>query len=394
MTRKQMYLDINCVEAARQRVRHVYDIFDTVCVQFSGGKDSTAALYLAKEVHEERGLGPVKAIFRDEEFVSPAAIEFVTEVSQYDWVDMEWYCLPQLQEVWYMGMRQLVLLWSAFREECGMLLRDFPENAIRAEAFGLSGNMQLPRRIDEYTMQGKRGSVAFITGVRANESMVRYRSVTQKLHENYINRPQGLPKGIPLRFAKILYDWTSDDVLKFIHEEHNASYCKYYDYAALGGANQRVGTPLFSTAARRLTDVIKTEPEFYDSLIELYPEIETQVHLWGEYDIELLVEVFSDEGWDGVKECIDIHFLDEDYRRYALTFADKFRSAHKKDPYAYPLDHLVRTLLLNAIMGSPSPVGPQTIAHKKRLARYSIDDESMRLADADSLDLQDDYRIS
>jgi 3'-phosphoadenosine 5'-phosphosulfate sulfotransferase (PAPS reductase)/FAD synthetase len=389
-----MYLDINCVEAARQRVRHVYDIFDTVCVQFSGGKDSTAALYLAKEVHEERGLGPVKAIFRDEEFVSPAAIEFVTEVSQYDWVDMEWYCLPQLQEVWYMGMRQLVLLWSAFREECGMLLRDFPENAIRAEAFGLSGNMQLPRRIDEYTMQGKRGSVAFITGVRANESMVRYRSVTQKLHENYINRPQGLPKGIPLRFAKILYDWTSDDVLKFIHEEHNASYCKYYDYAALGGANQRVGTPLFSTAARRLTDVIKTEPEFYDSLIELYPEIETQVHLWGEYDIELLVEVFSDEGWDGVKECIDIHFLDEDYRRYALTFADKFRSAHKKDPYAYPLDHLVRTLLLNAIMGSPSPVGPQTIAHKKRLARYSIDDESMRLADADSLDLQDDYRIS
>ena len=394
MPRKQMYLDINCVEAARQRIRHVYDIFDNVCVQFSGGKDSTAALYLAKEVHEERGLGPVKAIFRDEEFVSPAAIDFVTEVSQYDWVDLEWYCLPQFQEVWYMGVRQLVLLWSSFREECGMLLRDFPENAIRAEDFGLSGNMELPRRVDEYTMQGKRGRVAFITGVRANESMVRYRSVTQKLHENYINRPQGLPKSIPLRFAKVLYDWTSNDVLKFIHEEHNASYCKFYDYAALGGANQRVGTPLFSTAARRLKDVIKTEPEFYDSLLELYPEIETQVQLWGEYDIELLIEALAELEWDGVKFCIDVHFLDEDYRRYALTFADKFRAAHKKDPYAYPLDHLVRTLLMNTIVGNPSPVGPQTIAHKKRLARYSIDEESMRLADADSLDLQDDYRIS
>ena len=89
MPRKQMYLDINCVEAARQRIRHVYDIFDTVCVQFSGGKDSTAALYLAKEVHEERGLGPVKAIFRDEEIISPAAEEFVTEVSNYDWVAMD-----------------------------------------------------------------------------------------------------------------------------------------------------------------------------------------------------------------------------------------------------------------------------------------------------------------
>ena len=51
-----MFLNISCVEAARARIRHVYDTFDTVCVQFSGGKDSTAVLYLAKEIHEERGL--------------------------------------------------------------------------------------------------------------------------------------------------------------------------------------------------------------------------------------------------------------------------------------------------------------------------------------------------
>jgi len=70
--RRRMFLDINCVDAARQRIRHVYDTFDTVCVQFSGGKDSTACLHLAKEVHEERGLGPVKVIFRDEEMLSPA----------------------------------------------------------------------------------------------------------------------------------------------------------------------------------------------------------------------------------------------------------------------------------------------------------------------------------
>ena len=52
MTRRRMFLDINCVDAARQRIRHVYDTFDTVCVQFSGGKDSTACLFLAKEIHE------------------------------------------------------------------------------------------------------------------------------------------------------------------------------------------------------------------------------------------------------------------------------------------------------------------------------------------------------
>lgn len=288
-----------------------------------------------------------------------------------------------------MGTRELVLLWSAFREECGLLVRDFPPNSIRAEHFGLSGNLPLPKRIDEYTMQGKRGRTAFITGVRANESMVRYRSVTQKLHENYINRPQGLPKSIPLRFAKVLYDWTSDDVLKFITEEHGAPYCKYYDYAMLGGANQRVGTPLFSTAARRLTDVIKTEPEFYDRLVETFPEIDTQRQLWGEYDIEALIDDFVADGWDGVKECIEMHFIDADYKRLAFSFADKFRTSHKKDPFAYPIDHLVRTLLLNSVVGNPSPVGPQTIAHKKRMQALYQD-----MADADSLDLHDDFRLS
>ena len=55
MTRQRLFLDINCVDAARERMRHVYDTFDTVCVQFSGGKDSTAVLYLAKEIHEAEG---------------------------------------------------------------------------------------------------------------------------------------------------------------------------------------------------------------------------------------------------------------------------------------------------------------------------------------------------
>ena len=194
MARRRMFLDINCVDAARQRIRHVYDRFDTVAVQFSGGKDSTACLYLAKEVHEERGLGPVKVIFRDEEMISPAIEEYVNKVANYDWVDMEWYCLPQGQELWVLGRREYVLLWSKMREEDGRLFRPFPKNSIRAEHFGLDPNETIPKRIDEYTMQGKKGLTAFITGIRANESMIRYRTVVQKLHENYINRPFGLSK--------------------------------------------------------------------------------------------------------------------------------------------------------------------------------------------------------
>ena len=84
-----------------------------------------------------------------------------------------------------------------------------------------------------------------------------------------------------------------------------------------------------------------------------------------------------------------MHFIDADYKRLAFSFADKFRTSHKKDPFAYPIDHLVRTLLLNSVVGNPSPVGPQTIAHKKRMQALYQD-----MADADSLDLHDDFRLS
>jgi predicted phosphoadenosine phosphosulfate sulfurtransferase len=161
MTRQRMFLDMSCLEAARQRIRHVYDIFDTVCVQFSGGKDSTAVLLLAKEVHEERGLGPVKVIFRDEEMVSPKTIEYVERVRNYDWVDMEWYCLPYPAEVWVLGRRETTVLWSEKRRLENRLVRDMPPWAITAYDFGLDHSRSLPDQTDTYIMNGRQCRVPY-----------------------------------------------------------------------------------------------------------------------------------------------------------------------------------------------------------------------------------------
>jgi hypothetical protein len=209
-------------------------------VQFSGGKDSSAVLYLAKEIHEERGLGPVKVIFRDEEMVSPLVVDYVMKVRDYDWVDMEWYCIPYGAEVWVLGQRQSVILWGEKRMKEGRLVREIPPWAITGYHFGLTHSKPVPEDVDYYTMQGKKGKVAFLTGVRASESMIRYRSCVQKLHENYIVTPYRGKKGMPLKFAKVIYDWQINDVFKFLSEEHGADYCEYYDLAALTGSNTRV----------------------------------------------------------------------------------------------------------------------------------------------------------
>lgn len=364
MTRQRLFLEMSCVDAARERLRHVYDTFDTVCVQFSGGKDSTAVLYLAKEIHEERGLGPVKVIFRDEEMVSPATVRFLEEVRGYDWVDMEWYCLPMATEVWVLGRREYCLLWSAKREAEGRLVRPIPEWAITAEHYGLTRDKPVPEAVDYYTMQGKKGRTAFIMGVRANESMLRYRSCVQKLHENYITAPYKLNRNIPLRFVKPIYDWTTDDVLKFVVEEHGANYCEYYDLAAVTGGNTRVGVPLHAVAARRLNDVVKTEPEFYDRLVECFPYIDAQRRLWGDFNIEKLIMSYSQEGWDGVRACINDNMITPGLKKRAMAYSAKFRQKNLQDPRAYPIHSLIRTLLLNDFHSTAiNPVGPKTRAY-------------------------------
>jgi predicted phosphoadenosine phosphosulfate sulfurtransferase len=387
MTRQRMFLDMSCVDAARERMRHIYDTFDTVCVQFSGGKDSTAILYLAKEIHEERGLGPVKVIFRDEEMVSNLVIKFIQEVRNYDWVDMEWYCLPQGQEIWVLGRREYCLLWSEKRRKQNRLIRDIPKWAIRAEHFGLDPNKPIPQSIDYYTMQGKKGRVAYITGVRANESMIRYRSCVQKLHENYIVIPYKMKSNIPLRFAKVIYDWTTDDVFKFITEEHKASYCEYYDLASLTGSNSRVGIPLHAVAVRRIGDVVVTEPEFYDRLVECFPQVDAQRRWWPDFDIEKVIMIYAKEEWSGVKRCIEENVLTPGLNQRAMAFASEFRKKHRKDPRSYPIHWLIRNILLNEFsMTSVSPIGPGTRA-------YNIEMQQIQeMAELNSLDYQDDSR--
>lgn len=379
MTRQRLFLDINCVDAARQRIRHVYDTFDTVCVQFSGGKDSTAVLLLAKEVHEERGLGPVKVIFRDEEMVSPAVIDYVEYIRNKPWVDMEWYCLAHGSEVWVLGRRQSVILWSEKRQAEGRLIREMPPFALSAKSFGVSGHSYLPEHPDYYTMQGKKGNVAFITGVRANESMVRYRSLVQKLHENYIVTPYKMKRKMPLKFAKVIYDWQTADVFKFIIEEHNERYCEYYDRAAVTGSNTRVGIPLHATAIRRIGDVVATEPEFYDRLVECFPYIDAQRRYWPVFDMEALISKHAKMGWDGVREFIDEYMIGDTKKQRAMAFAAEYRRKHVKDPKSYTIYSLINSLFMHSIAPSvaATPIGPKTRVHSVR----EIESSEMNMED-------------
>ena len=92
------------------------------------------------------------------------SVHYVKRVSEYDWVDMEWYCLPQGQELWVLGRREYVLLWSKMREAEGRLYRPFPENSIRAEHFGLDPAEAIPKSIDAFALLAAEDDLALLDG--------------------------------------------------------------------------------------------------------------------------------------------------------------------------------------------------------------------------------------
>lgn len=116
MSRFKKPLGVNVLTAARARIRHIYDIFDTVVVNFSGGKDSLVCLHLAREVCEERGTLPVNVIFRDEELIPDEVIDFVNSYRLQPWISMRWYAVPTTSSKFICGTSNSIILWDPDRE--------------------------------------------------------------------------------------------------------------------------------------------------------------------------------------------------------------------------------------------------------------------------------------
>jgi hypothetical protein len=112
---------------------------------------------------------------------------------------------------------------------------------------------------------------------------------------------------------------------------------------------------------------VATEPEFYDRLVECFPHIDAQRRIWKDFDVEKLISGYADDGFNGASNFINDFIIGEEAARSARTFVAKFRQKQATDPGGYPLNYLIRTLLLNQFdSNSPTPVGPKTKAHAVR----------------------------
>lgn len=227
------YIDKNVLEAAKERISYIFDLYENVSVQFSGGKDSTCILLLALDEARKRNRLPLTVRFHDEEALHPPTIDYITRVSKNPDLNFEWYCLPfehrnacsMREPFWWCWDPDKKDLWCADPPESGIF--DHPVFVRGMAIFEFSDALQAYER--EKTGQ----STVDLLGIRTEESLRRFQIMTNKKHDNWIStdiNTRCKASGLNYRVTKAypIYDWSSKDVWKLV-SERDEDYNRTYD---------------------------------------------------------------------------------------------------------------------------------------------------------------------
>ncbi len=346
MARFRQYLDTDVLTEAKKRLHHIFDIFDSVAVMFSGGKDSLVVLHLTHEVMQERGMAePVNVVFRDEELIPDEVVNFVDEYRQKDWVNMTWFTVPLASSKYVMGVSRAYVQWDPTRP----WVRQKP-------AWGVSLPDGDPRVFDQYTMDAFAaerftGKIAFLTGIRSAESLVRFRASVNKLNENYINASSA--KNVSL--CKPIYDWEENDVFRFFYDR-GIKYCSIYDLQMWAGRAMRVSTPLHAEQAKIFNLTRSTTPDFYQRIVSVFPEMLAHERYFKEIDRAALQQQYG-QSYDGVLEWIEENITDPKQLELAVNRYDHVMIRAGKDPDLYPPRYLLSVFMAGGYKREILPQG-------------------------------------
>ena len=268
----KLYLDKDVYQASQERINYLFDEYERIYVSFSAGKDSTVMLHLILDEAIKRNR-KVGVMIVDLEGMYKLTIDHMRScIEMYkDNIELFWICLP-------IHLRNAVSVYEPFwicwdKDLKNDWIRPLPKEGISDETFfpffrkGMEFEEFVPE-FGEWYSQGKK--TACCVGIRANESLNRYRTIVSKskIRDNDLCYTTKVTDHV-FNFYPI-YDWKTEDVWiyhsKFKNKRHNELYDIMYK-AGLSIHLQRICQPYGDDQRRGLWLFHLIEPETWARVV-------------------------------------------------------------------------------------------------------------------------------
>jgi predicted phosphoadenosine phosphosulfate sulfurtransferase len=265
-------LGIDTLTAARQRIADTFENFPRVYVSFSGGKDSTVMLHLVADEARKRGR-KFGVLFIDLEGQYKLTIDHSEAcLDEYaDLIDEEhWVALPMALRNAVSTYQPKWLCWDPEREDAW--IRPKPKRAVPSDSYpffhpGMEFEEFMVLVGDHY---GKGERTACLVGIRADESLNRYRTIASTTKTTFGGRQWTSRVTENVYNVYPIYDMTVQDIWTYHGKNPDRRHNELYDRMHLAGltpAQMRICQPYGDDQRRGLWLFHLIEPETWARVV-------------------------------------------------------------------------------------------------------------------------------